>query len=226
VITHPESPFDGPRLRDRRLELGLSHRAVASEARLPSTTLLLIETGRPRSLTLAQLQLLARALGLHIGELFKPAGAARAPDSNDAEHLGPLLLRNRTLVRVDDVADALGWDLPRVVAAAGDLDTRLRPVGLCVHAPSGRLALRPAGRTRTDGIARLDDATEATKGMSSRSARLLLEAAQGRLQPKHLAHSDLPDYDWLAKRGLLQQTTGATITVTAAVRYGLGDDAG
>lgn len=118
----------GRQLRDARLGAGLSQAAVARAARIPRSTLSMIERGLTPRLTLLHATVIAAVLGLELSLKLYPAGRP----VRDVGQIR-LLARSRALV-----AGAWRWQYEVGVAVEGDLrgwDAQLiGPVRIAVEA--------------------------------------------------------------------------------------------
>jgi transcriptional regulator with XRE-family HTH domain len=142
MTTHQPPRLSRDRIRNRRLELGLSERDVAAHSGVSTAVIRSIEAGRvDADLTLGQLAKVGAILGLDLPEVLdthalpQPAHESPAPGGTDDDvaKVGSLLADIRVLVPVEGLTDALNWDLTRTHAALERLDAALRPAGLRVH---------------------------------------------------------------------------------------------
>jgi transcriptional regulator with XRE-family HTH domain len=141
VTTHQPPRLARDRIRNRRLELGLSERDVAAHCGVSTAVIRSIEAARvDADLTLGQLAKVGAVLGLDLPELLdthalqpEQEGPAPAGPDDDVAKLGSLLADIRVLVPVEGLADALNWDLTRTHTALERLDAALRPAGLRLH---------------------------------------------------------------------------------------------
>lgn len=179
--------INGQLVRTRRLEVGLSERALASIAGISLATLTDIEDhdGRDRHIKLIGLFRLAEALDLTPMQLVdvRPADAptpepGRGDAQDDADAVGHLLFEARVVLNIDDVAQALGWTYQRTRQALQCLDGRLKGTGFHVHLFTGRAQLRPcdpaAGLTAT-----VSTVLSARRGIDRPKAALLYRTLTG-----------------------------------------------
>lgn len=129
----------GDEFRERRLVLSLSQEHVSAAARLSRNRYGLIETGRCRTVTLAELNRVARVLGLSASVRMYPAGPA-VRDAAHAQRLAAFLapvaapLRYQlevALPRASDHHESRAWDAMLFGGGsrtAIELEMRLRDV--------------------------------------------------------------------------------------------------
>ena len=131
---HPPAPTDlselGPRLRSRRLELGLSMRQLAERAAVATSYVSSVEAGRT-SPTIATLHKLLVALDTDLSSFFTvtaPAGhvfgAAQMPCVEDASRRYTLVLPPRPDIRcelMDEIHHPAAAPEPEFEALGGDL---------------------------------------------------------------------------------------------------------
>ncbi|WP_286968127.1 MULTISPECIES: hypothetical protein [Arsenicicoccus] len=129
MVEHPGPATRAPPVRTRRrLTPASQHRRRPQRRSWP----------RRWDLTLAQLAKLGSILALELVELLDDQDASSpctpaGRGNGDIATVGSLLADVKVLVPVEALADALDWDLTRVLAALDGLDTTLRPAGLRVH---------------------------------------------------------------------------------------------
>ncbi|MFC8502468.1 multiprotein-bridging factor 1 family protein [Pedococcus sp. NPDC057267] len=139
MTTHQPPRLSRQRIRDRRLELGLSEREVAAHWGVSTAVVRSVENGSVATdLTLGQVAKLGAILGLDLTELLDTqhgpdAPSAPASAADDAAVVGSLLADVRVLVPVEGLAEALGWNLDRARSALDNLDAGLRGVGMRIH---------------------------------------------------------------------------------------------
>jgi len=134
-------------LRARRMELGLTSREVAREAKVSQGLIKrLEETGDAAVLQVETLTAILGALSLDLVDaLERPTAAAAEEDLVVA--VGGLLQERKRGVTAFEIAAALGVHLNRVEPALEVLDANLRPAGLRIHRSSNGVGIVPIART-------------------------------------------------------------------------------
>jgi hypothetical protein len=137
---------DGNRLRHRRMELGLTSRAVANAAKASSGRIKrLEETGDASVLAVLTLTALLEALCLTLSDVVDNPRPPEA-DGEIVRSVGSFLASQATGVPLADIAEDLGLPLSEVDRAIVVLDVKLRQVGMCIRRSSNGLRLVPAAR--------------------------------------------------------------------------------
>lgn len=197
--------LDGEHIRQRRIELRLSHRAVAAHLGVSPAAVRCIEDGRNHNdLSLATIVRLADTLAVGITTLFRPATPTDPPtDDTDVATLGSALHAAGTLTPTAAIAQALGWTIDRTNQAADRLANTLTPAGLRLHRLNGQLAIEratePIDPTQLKAVVR---AHLLRAGMNLTEARLLRRIADGR-RVKELSNPDAVAYGTLTNAGLV-----------------------
>jgi transcriptional regulator with XRE-family HTH domain len=131
-------------LRARRLELGLTSRAVARHTKVSQTLIRRLETtGDASVLQLATLNTILEVLGLDLVDALEPSEPVRAPRGT-AELIGALLQQRNAGIAPADISITLGLTLDEVNTGVAALDEQLRPAGLRVHHASSGICIVPA----------------------------------------------------------------------------------
>ena len=133
-------------LRARRMELGLTSREIAREAKVSQGLIKrLEETGDAAVLQVETLTAILRALSL---ELVDALERDTVPEVEDdlVVAVGGLLHERKRGVTAYEIAAALGVHLDRVEPALAALDTNLRPAGLRIHRSSNGVSIVPIVR--------------------------------------------------------------------------------
>lgn len=195
----------------RRIELGLSQRALSAECGFTNVTISLLESGRNHEeLTIRKLGRLADALGLPIGALFADArGDGRKPVEDDRV-LEALLAEARQALGRGQIAVTLGWALDRVEAALAQLAIRLESTGVLLHRASSGFTLRP----RSELLSReqrqeLERLRLRTRQLRAPGMRLLLAAVRGELPSdwdQRAGNSDRVNMSMLVNAGVIERT--------------------
>jgi transcriptional regulator with XRE-family HTH domain len=141
---------NGRRMRATRLRNKLGTRDLARDSGTNIMVINLMEKeGRiGAQMTLASARRIAEAAGLSLTDLFTDAPLA-APESpsdqkeTDARAVIQLLSLDLRLHERDELAGALGWDIPRTDAAISKAGPLLSPVGLRITKANTRRGLRP-----------------------------------------------------------------------------------
>lgn len=133
-------------LRTRRMELGLTTRAVARTARVSQSVVKRLEqSGNADVLQVETLGAVLEALSLDLAEVLEKRPPTQAPDGLVSE-VGALLHDRGRGVPLPEVAVVVGHSLDDVKDALDALDERLRPAGLRVNHASTGISIVPAVR--------------------------------------------------------------------------------
>jgi transcriptional regulator with XRE-family HTH domain len=207
--------LDGDAVRQARLDLGLSQRALAKAVGIGPWPLIKLEngeTGPSSEITLPMLQRLVDTLGVPLTALLADdtpstpdATGARAPEHgpDDMAALGALLLHTRVNTSKTELADSLGWTLDRLRLAARALDHHLRPLGMNVHSVRGGYLLRPYDGYKNSSRTRIDRITSARTGLQHLAARLIHTARNGTLNTQNISGADRPQLARLLRDRIL-----------------------
>lgn len=199
-------------LIDLRLARGLPVRQLARDCGIEIAVLNRLETTANPSLStlsVAALVRLADYLAVPVGDLFTAdteTTPSERPAPDDASMLGALLTALGQDTAIVAVADALGWLVPRVHAAADLLDQTLRPGGMTVFRNSGLIAIRPADNRHADAelaVRRHPRAKPSQRLVTPARSRLLYRAAQKPISPHSLSRADRIHIAVLVKAGAL-----------------------
>lgn len=178
----------------RRLELSLSQRQLADLSDLSAPTIGRIEAGESApDLSLGNLHRLAEALALEPWELLRSTTTSETIVGHDDARVEAILVEAGRLVRKEEIADAMEWDLARTNAAIDALGDRLEGTGLRLHRHAeGSVAVRPApiGLTEVERE-RAARAARQHRGLNRRTARLLsVAAATGEISRRDLSNAN------------------------------------
>lgn len=118
-------------IRQRRLTLGMEQGQLAELMSLTSGESIrrLERDSNQAQFTLAQVSLLADALGASVGEMLTADERSDTGPADDIEAVGALLAAAATRVPVDELATALDWTLDRTLAALDGLTDQLQRCG-------------------------------------------------------------------------------------------------
>ncbi len=138
--------INGMRLRQRRMELGLTSRSLAQEARVSSAVIARLEdTGDASVLVVSTISAILHALGLSLIDVVEE------PPVPDAEEeviraIGRFLASQTKGAPLAVIADTMDLRLADAERATVVLEERLRSVGLCLRRSSNGIRLVPATR--------------------------------------------------------------------------------
>lgn len=179
------SILDGSAIRRRRLELGISERALARRLGVTSGVIAALEKGtNHRVLTVGMVDALAIELGVAISALL-PARPDPEPEAGPGTDrpacLAAMLVMAGGHAQAEALAEAAGWSLSELAAAMRELNAALGPLALWVARTSaGTVRLR----TSEPGASRLMDqlarAEASQRGLDHGHARVLFDVAAGR----------------------------------------------
>lgn len=215
--------LDTDLIRRRRMELGLSQRAVARRLAVTSLTVARIESGdNHHALTLLQLHRLADVLATPLPGLFvQPSTPTIDDDGVQVRELGALLHSADEPVARATLADLLATTPTRIGQLLDQLAATLEPAGLQVHDGPGGVALVPETTVRDpERLRELLQAQHASHGLTSTDATILARAHAGTLDPARLGNADLVAAARLTNAGLLDDD----LHLTDDVAYSLGLD--
>lgn len=222
----PSTCLDTALIARRRIELGLSQRALSAECGFSNVTISLLESGRNHEeLTIRKLGQLANALGLPIGVLFADARCEERKPANDDRVLEALLAEARQALGRGQIAVTLGWALDRVEAALEELADRLGSTGVLLHRASSGFTLRPrsellSGKQRQE----LERLRMRTRQLRAPGMRILLAAVRGELPSdwdRLAGNSDRVNMSMLVNAGVLEGPKSG-YQPTADLRRSLG----
>lgn len=210
-------------VRLRRLELGLSRRAVAREVGLSEGAIARLEAGAEADdWTLRQLRALSAALALDVVDVLA-APTASAVDGEEDEEVedviivGALLARCRRLTPTSTLAHATGWELARVNRALRGLDVRARDVGQRLHRVRGSVALRPEpGPLEDDALERLLRQEIARSRLNRTQVAILRDVRAGTLDEQRFGEADRVAYASLVNAGLVGESVAGPVLTEAA----------
>lgn len=133
-------------LRARRMELGLTSRQVAREAKVSQGLIKrLEETGDAAVLQVETLTAILNALSLELVDVLDRPSSPNVPDDLAAA-IGGLLQERKRGVTPFEIASTIGVTLDRIEPALQALDVNLRPAGLRVHRSSNGASIVPIAR--------------------------------------------------------------------------------
>lgn len=205
--------LDADLVRRRSAELGLSQRALAAAMSVTAPVLRSLDAGtNHEAFTVAQLQGLARALGVSVPDLFisdSPAPdaeiAAADPDvAEDARTVGAALDAAEVLTPTTALAEALGWPLARVEAALEVLDAALHAAGFRLHRLYNRVSIvRAVDAADREQIRQVTRSHLARESLNLTEARLLRKVVTGGGAPKELSNAETVALGVLVNAGLV-----------------------
>lgn len=222
-------------IRARRIELGMSRRALARRLAVSMTVVRRLEEGTgDHSISLRLLVNLAERLGCRLTDLFiettEPSPVLSTADDVKVE---AILVDAGQAVFRDDIARGLGWDIDRTVAAITHLDARLRGTGQQLHSYRvgwWRIIATPSALAKTERVgatrARLSDG-----GMIVAQARAVvavLRHSESHTRPDRRAAVkalQVAQARHLISAGIVDITTaGPTLSGDAEFSLGLTDE--
>lgn len=176
-------------IKRRRVELGLSNRALASAIGTTGSGLRALDRDASQGeLTLALLERLAGALACDLVDLIatsSPTGpVGDDPDDGDAAVLGQLLHTTGVLTPIAALAEVTGWSERRVADALDDLEAALVPAGLVVHRLGNRVGLRASADVDGDLVAAAVRSHINRDGLHIGEIRLLRRILDGDCPPQ------------------------------------------
>lgn len=210
----PAKLLDGSQVQARRVALGLTVPALASQLGLSVDVVRAIEggaTGRVVSLPLDVLLRLSQTLQLAVAELFTTDEHDRVAPGDDDRAVEAALLAYGNTVTTDMLAEALNWSYGRLERALQALDRRLQGTGarLC-RAGWHRYRIQPNHRALPGRRWRLlDEAHYEWVGLTAPAATWLymltldlplsgegweLDKSLRQLRRQQLIHGDQPPF--------------------------------
>ena len=203
----------------------MSHQELADQIRTTSVTVSRIESGEPDGhLRLDTLAAVAAVFGIHTTDVMckpetEPSGEGELAD--DAATLEAALLSAGQRLRAGQIATALGWSQKRVLAAAAELDRRLRPTGAALTRAKG-FAILPREDRLTPGQQRaLAAADYRINSLMITEARIAYQAIEGCFSASRLAEQEKVAVNKLRKAGFVTDAAGV-IEATPDLLYNLG----
>lgn len=216
--------LDGALIRRLCSEHGMSLRQLAASLSCSLTRINGLLSGRgDENVTLEELDRIAQRLGVApLTLLLTPDGEQREASTDDVQLEATLATAGETLTRAE-VADALGWTLPRVHRAVAALDARLAGTGLRLHR-STKTTLRLASRHEAltdEQRRRASRATVHRRGLNIASAKLLLGIALDDL-PLRSKTAQTVERQALVKQALIEEELGGALRLHPDVAFSLG----
>jgi transcriptional regulator with XRE-family HTH domain len=199
---------NGDRIRSRLLSLGMTERDLSRQTGIGQSAIrgLLRENQTHTSLTIAQLQSLAREVGLTVAEVLTPDDEAVDPavtDDEKAQRLISVLLHERRTIAWDHLADAFGWTSKDLRHAARTCNERLRGTGLRIHIANNGLALRAADQPVNEVIASVERLRARDDSMDHGTARVLFEVVTGSIAQAQIRKGYAPRLGYLKNQGMV-----------------------
>ncbi len=215
-------------IRNRRLALCLSQRAVADQIAANTAMVSRIEAGeRVRDIPLHQLMALADTLQMHPGDLFASHSQERVdrPLTADEVKVHAAITESTRRTSREELARTFGWTLKRTTQALRSLETQLQDTGQQLkYSPQGwSLRARP-------GV--LDDHEQellareqiSDRGLTQSDARVLQDIVIGRGDhnwERKLSNPQRVSVARLIKLGVVHKTEeGLELTDDAAFSLG------
>jgi len=158
--------LNGDILRARRLELGISRRALAKLCGITGETITrLEETGNPAQLSVETLMKLLRNLAVDLNDVTVES-SKRQSNGNIAttSELGQLLHGHGKAMPKSQISDCLGLTMTEVDSALLQLDESLRLAGLRIHHASTGVAIIATAKSLHSDKAR--EAAQRTRSFS------------------------------------------------------------
>ena len=199
--------LNGALIKERRLRLNMPTRELGRLSGLSGPTIQRIEAGESApDLKLGELHRLASALGLELWEILDVATVTGRPETLDDARVEAVLVDAGRLVRREEIATALDWDLERVRHALTTLAERLDGTGQRLHLrAAGDVAIRPAplGLTASERE-RATRAAYQHRGINRRSAGVLAALLKTGQMPIPTANSSRVGAGELASAALVR----------------------
>ena len=133
----PLPSLNSRRLRERRLELGLSEHGLARSLGVSPSTVRRAEdgTGDPANHDLQFVARYAAALGIDFADMFTPEDRTtdqqrHSGRTKDAVTVGAVLAASGGRAHVDALASAVGWPVEQVRLALDDIGAQLPTIGM------------------------------------------------------------------------------------------------
>lgn len=222
--------LDAARVRARRLELGLSERQLSAVTGLGQAVVRGIEAGtNHKDLTLGDLTRLAAALTMDVTQLLTAAGPPPSgddmqdsgPAAADLARVGALLYEVNRLIPVESLAVTAGLTLAQTHAVLGELDVRLRTIGLRVHRLGNTVRVSAeVDAVDAETLRRTWRAHLGRRGLDIGQVHTLHQVCTGR-RNKTLTNDQQVTVNQLTNAGLLTCTSSGGAELSADVRYSL-----
>lgn len=213
--------LNGPLMRERRLQLGLTSRELADRAHCSITVIRRVEeSGDVGTLTVATVAAMLDALSMRWEEALLELGDVESAPSDLVVRLGALLHTHAKGLPAQAAAAYLSVTLSEIVEALEGLSVALEPAGLRVH--SGSTGLRiVAVPVRVDGAA---EEARAFTVLNHADLSLLKRVSCGRVKSNTVARSNQGNVSLhkLRKCGLVSEEPGGVLVLTDRTRRTLG----
>ncbi len=215
-------------IRNRRLGLCLSQRAVADQIAANTAMVSRIEAGeRVRDIPLHQLMALADTLQMHPGGLFTTNSFERVdrPLTADEVKVHAALTESTRRTSREELARTFGWTLKRTTQALRSLETQLQDTGQ-------ELRYNPQGWSLRSRPGVLDDRERqllareqiSDRGLLQSDARVLHDIMIGRgdhIWERNLSNPQRVSVSRLIKLGVIHKTEEG-LELTEAAAFSLG----
>ncbi len=226
-------------VRARRLELGISERKLTAMmgAGVSQTVVRGIEAGTNHAdLTLGDIQRLARLLDLPMQKLLAPSRTPKTEDQQaapadpltHAEHLDETVHKLSVIltelhrgIPEQTLAELAELTLDGLEEALGELDARLRAVGLRLSRTRGDVVIQPAGDSvDRDTVREVWRRHLARRGINLGHANVLHRAARGEVS-KNLSVDEQLRGASLVNAGILVRTASGGFALSADAAYSM-----
>lgn len=199
---------NGQRVRARLLELEMSERDLSRQTGVGQSAIrrLLRHNETHTSLTVAQLQALAREVGLTVAELLTPDEPAEEPRNGTemTQRLISLLLQDKRLIPYDHLAEAFACTTREMRKVAENANEALTRTGLRIHVSNNGLALRAEEREIADAVATVERLRARDDSMDNGTARVLHQVVTGRISQAQIRKGYGPRLARLHKQGMVE----------------------
>lgn len=171
--------IDGTLLRGRRIELGLSQRALGAAVGVNGMTIQRLEDGSDTDdFPLGLVRSVAGALAIDVALLLGTTPATRGGEDADVQVVGRLIASHERPLPRHHLVEALEWDDDRLDAALAGLHDLLLVTGQALQETTAGLSLR-AAHDPGPVDERLAASLAADVGLSTQERRLLRQSVAG-----------------------------------------------
>lgn len=199
---------NGGRIRSRLLDLEISERDLARQTDIGQSAIrgLLRNSHAHTSLTIAQVQALAREVGLTVAEVLTPDEdiTDEPADSDDmTRRLIAVLLQDKRIIAWDHLVDAFQSTRKDLRRAATAANQSLRGTGLRVHIANSGLALRAEETPVREVIATVERLRARADSMDNGTARVLYDVVTGSIAQGQIKKGYGPRLGYLHNQGMV-----------------------
>lgn len=202
--------LNGELIRQRRRDLNMSHREVASRLRVTSAVIHRLEEGTNHEwITVGEVVKLASILAIKFGQMFSPEAAERLAVTGAADpsvsELGAFLCEMGGRVPRSALCQVFECSPDELDDALTRLTEALKGVGMTVHSLKDRVSITAVAGTDTESLKALTRSQLSRRGLTITDGNLLAEVVQGMNARRMLSHNENTALQRLRKAGIIDK---------------------